>query len=195
MAFTPQPGERYTIRRKILKIFGAGFHIYDANAEVIGYCKQKAFRFREKLELFTDETKSEVLMTISARTVLDFGTTYDVAGPGGEPIGSVRRKGLKSMLRDEWVLLDTAGDEIARLQEDSTFKALVRRFVEIVAVLMPQKFEVTTADGRHIATLRQHLNIFVFRLGLAIHDDEPVDEMLLLATGFLIAAIEGRQSN
>lgn len=195
MAFTPKPGERYTIRQKILKIFGAAFHIYDAEGSVIGYCKQKAFRFREKLILYTDETKSEELFTIEARTILDFGTTYDVDDADGERLGSIRRKGFKSMLRDEWAVLDAGENEVATLKEDSMGKALVRRFIEPAAMFMPQKFEVMHEDGRHLATFRTHFNLFVYRLGIAIHDDEPLDEMMLLATAFLIAAIEGRQSS
>lgn len=195
MAFTPQPGERYTIRQKILKIFGADFHIYDASGEVIGFCNQKAFRLRERLVLYTDDSKSEQLLTIQARTILDFGTTYDVDAPDGTRLGSIRRKGFKSMLRDEWAVLDEHEAEIATLREDSVGKALIRRFVEPVAMLMPQKFELTMEAGPHIATYRTHFNPFVYRLGVAVHDDGPLDEMMILATGFLIAAIEGRQSS
>ncbi|MEL7484705.1 MAG: hypothetical protein AAFN41_10150 [Planctomycetota bacterium] len=197
MAFKAHAGEQYTIRQKILKIFGAAFHIYDAEGEVIGYCKQKAFRFREKLILYTDESQNESLLTIEARTILDFGTTYDVDDGDGTRLGSVRRKGLKSMLRDEWAVLDPGESEVATLKEDSMGKALIRRFAEPVAVFMPQKFEVTHADGRHLAVFRTHFNPFVYRLGIAINQDSelPVDEMMLLATAFLIAAIEGRQSS
>ncbi|MEL6312203.1 MAG: hypothetical protein AAFQ17_07575 [Pseudomonadota bacterium] len=201
MAFKAHPGEQYTIRRKILKILGAAFHIYDADGNVIGYCKQKAFRFREKLILFTDESENETLLTIDARTVLDFGTTYDVGDPQGQRIGSVRRKGFKSMARDEWAVLDANENEIATLKEDSLGKALLRRFFDAAAALMPQKFEVTHADGRHLATFRTHFNLFVYRLGVAVNQDapsgdsQPVDEMLLLATAFLVGAIEGRQSS
>lgn len=195
MAFTPQPGERYTIRQKILKIFGADFHIYDTAGEVIGFCNQKAFRLRERLVLYTDESKSEELLAIQARTILDFGTTYDVDAPDGRRLGSVRRKGFKSMLRDEWALLDETENEIATLREDSMGKALIRRFAEPVAMLLPQKFELSMDGGPSVATYRTHFNPFVYRLGVAVHDDGPLDEMMILATGFLIAAIEGRQSS
>ncbi|MEM1072146.1 MAG: hypothetical protein AAGB48_00630 [Planctomycetota bacterium] len=194
MAFTPKPGERYTIRQKIIKIFGAAFHIYDAEGSIIGYCKQKAFRFREKLELFTDDSKTEILLTIEARTILDFGTTYDVDLPEGRRLGSVRRKGFKSMVRDEWAVLSPEGDEIGTLREDSMSMALMRRFLPLVSVFSPQKFELAHTDGSPVATFRTHFNLFVYRLGVAIHNDKPLDEMMILATGFLIAAIEGRQS-
>ena len=194
MAFTPRPGERYTIRQKILKIFGAAFHIYDDQGTVIGYCKQKAFRLREQLVLYTDERQSEVLLRIQARTILDFGTTYDIDSDTAR-LGSVRRKGLRSIVRDEWVVLDPDGTEIATLREDSMGKALARRFLPLAGAFMPQRFELSGTDGAPMAAYRTHFHPFVYRLGVTITDDRAIDEMMLLAVGFLIAAIEGRQGD
>ena len=79
MAFTPAPGEKYTIRRKVFKVFGAGFHIYAADGQLAGYCKQKAFKLKEDLRVFTDESQSDELFRISARSIIDFSSTYDAA--------------------------------------------------------------------------------------------------------------------
>lgn len=195
MALAAKPGERYTIRQKVFKVFGAAFHIYDESGVVIGYCKQKAFRLRERLVLFTDEQASQQLLTIQARTILDFGTTYDVDLPTGTRLGSVRRKGLSSLVRDEWDAMGPEGAALGKLREDSMGLALARRFLPAVAMLVPQKLELIATDGRRIATYRTHFNLFVYRLGVTIHEDGVVDEMLLLAIGFLIAAIEGRQGS
>jgi len=68
-----QPGaERFTIRQKVFKIFGAAFHIYDQSGNVIGYCKQKAFKLREDLRFYTDESLSSELFSMRARSILDF---------------------------------------------------------------------------------------------------------------------------
>lgn len=194
MASTARPGERYTIRRQIFKILGAGFHVYDAGGRVVGYCTQRAFKLREDLRIFTDDSRSAELMRIQARSIIDFGATYDVALPGGERIGSVRRKGLKSLLRDEWVVLDAFGSEAAILREDSGVLALLRRAVDFGALLAPQRFSLVRADGTPLATYRQHFNPLIYRLGVTIHtEDETVDDLMVLAVGCLIAAIEGRE--
>lgn len=205
---TPAPGETYTIRRKVLTFLGASFHVFDERGSVVGFCRQKAFRLREDLRLFTDETQSKELLRIRARQVIDFSATYDILMGGGDGdglgdgvgetrIGSLRREGLKSSFaRDSWVVLNERGSEIARLQEDSLGLGLARRMIPAAAVLAPQKFELRTGDGQLLATLRQHFNPFVYRLGVAIHVDHPeLDELVILAMGFLIAAIEGRQNN
>ncbi len=54
MKFNIEPGEHYTIRRKVLKIFGAAFHIYDPHGNLAGYCKQKAFKLKEDIRIYTD---------------------------------------------------------------------------------------------------------------------------------------------
>ena len=196
MAFTPAPGEQFTVRRKVLKILGASFHVFDESGQVVAYCQQKAFKLREDIRLFTDETKTETLLTMKARSVIDFGVTFDITLPSGASIGSLRRKGLKSMFRDSWLLYSPEGVELATMREDSGAMAILRRLHDAFALLSPQKFRITKHDGTHVATLRTHFNLFVYRLGVSIHvEDEEVDELMVLASACLIAAIEGRQAS
>ena len=47
--------ESYLVRRKIFKLFGAAFHIYDPNGRVAFYSKMKAFKLKEDIRLYTGE--------------------------------------------------------------------------------------------------------------------------------------------
>lgn len=197
MAFNAQPGEQYTIRRQVFRIFGAGFHVYNPAGEVVAYCKQAAFRLKEDLRLYADDSCATEILCIKARNIIDFSATYDVSLPGGQALGSLQRQGMKStFVRDEWKVFNAEGRQTATLLEDSGTLALLRRWVEWVAIFAPEKFTLTSTDGRAIATYRQHFNPFVYRLGVAVQaDDDELDDLMLLATGVLIAAIEGRQSS
>ena len=88
-----QPGEKYTIRQKVFKVFGGAFHIYDNQGNVIAYCKQRAFKLKEDLRVYTGEDCSKEFLRIKARNIIDFGATYDILLPDGTSLGSVRRKG------------------------------------------------------------------------------------------------------
>ena len=194
MPIKAKPGEQYTIRRKVLKIFGAAFHIYDEHGSLVGYCKQKAFKLKEDIRLYTDESLSEPLLTLAARSIIDFGATYDITLPDGTQIGSLRRKGLKStFLKDEWLIFDDQGQEIGMLKEKSWFMAFMRR--GDLSAFFPQRYEFFKSGSEEpVACIRQHFNWFVYRLGLSVlKDDEELDELLLLGATCLIAAIEGRQ--
>ena len=195
MPIDAKEAEQYTVRRKFLKLFGAAFHVYDEHGSVIGYCKQKAFKLKEDIRLYTDESMGEELLTLRARSVIDFSVTFDVMLPNGTKLGSLRRAGLKStFLRDEWSIFDPAENPLGTIKERNALIAILRR--GDLSLLFPQRFDIfKSGEQEPIAALRQHFNWFIYRLGLTVHrSDQELDELLLLGATCLMAAIEGRQS-
>jgi len=191
-----EPQEQYTIRRRVFQFFGAGFYIYGREGELVGYCKQKAFRLKEDLRIYTDESCETELLRVRTPTVFDFSATYSVELPGGGVLGSWRRSGVQSFFRDQWVAFDPDGQTIGSLREDSARKAMLRRINGLIATMMPQEFSLTREDGGLVAVYRTHFNPFVYRLGVRIVEpDENFDDLFILAGGCLLGAVEGRQSN
>ena len=183
---------QYLIRRKVLKIFGGAFHIYDAEGNVVFYSKMKAFKLREDIRVYTSEEMTEEVLTISARTMLDISTVYDVVDSRNrEKVGSIKRQGLKSLLRDSWLILSPSGQEIGRIEEDSTVMALLRR---LLSNLIPQKFHVEM-NGSTVCTFQQNFNPFVLKLVTDFSPDRGglLDRRLGIAAGILLGAVEGRQ--
>lgn len=183
--------DRYTIRRKVLKILGASFHVLDEHGRVVGFSSQKAFRLREDIRVFADESRSRELLAIRARQMLDFSAAYDVVDVTEQRrVGALRRKGWSSLVRDTWEVLDESDRPIARVLEDSTALALLRRFL---SELIPQRFHLESLQGGTVATLAVRFNPFVYRLDVSVLDRSAVDPRLVLAAAILLAAIEGRQ--
>lgn len=185
--------DAYTIRRKVFTVVGASFHVFDPNGEVVFFSRQKAFKLKEDLRLFSDEEKTEELLTIRARQVVDFGATYDVFDPvSNESIGSLRRKGLKSMIRDEWLIFDGDEREIGIIREDNAGLAALRRVHDLFSLIAPQAFHAE-ANGVPVALYHQNRNPFVHKLDVTFAGEE-FDRRLGIAIGILISAIEGRQN-
>ena len=184
--------DTYLVRRKIFKIFGGAFHIYDPSGQVAFYSKQKAFKLKEDIRVYSGEDMAEEVLSIQARQIVDFSAAYDVVDPTtGEKVGALQRRGLKSILRDEWTVLDPADNEIATIKEDSTFKALLRRFL---SNLIPQKYYCRV--GEQVAwTFKQNFNPFVLKIKLDFSMDTGglLDRRLGIAAAVLLCAIEGRQ--
>ncbi len=184
----------YTIRRKVFTLFGGQFHIYNREGALIGFSKQKAFKLKEDIRVFTDESMDQPLLAIAARSIIDFSACYDVTdSKTGQKIGALRRKGFASIIRDEWEMLDTQDNPISKLREDSTSMALIRRFVPM-GNLVPQKF-VLGDDTNQYAEMRTHFNPFIHRMTVTINADCPFPPLLVLASAILLVAIEGRQNN
>ena len=181
--------DQYLIRRKIFKFLGASFHVFDGD-QIVAYTKQKAFKLKEDIRIYTGEDMQTELLTIRARNVIDFAASYDIVDAReGTKVGAARRKGFASIVRDSWELLDREDRPIGKLQEDSTGMALLRRFL---SNLIPQSFHLDSG-GRQPVELKQHFNPFVYRLAVSIPSDATIDRRLVLGVSALIAAIEGCQ--
>jgi uncharacterized protein YxjI len=184
--------KRYMIRRKFFKLFGGAFHIYDEADNVVFYSKMKAFKLKEDLRLFTGEDMNEEVISIKARSILDFGATYDVTdSKSGQKVGALRRKALKSIFRDEWAILDVNDQEVGKVVEESLALALVRRFL---TNLIPQTF-VGTVGESPVFSFKQRFNPFIQKIDLDFSADTQgkLDRRLGIAASVLMCAIEGRQ--
>lgn len=184
-------GTQFTIRRKVFTLFGAKFHIYNAEGGLIGFCKQKAFKLKEDIRIYTDETMSDERLVIKARSIIDISAAYDVVDSREQSrIGVLQRRGLKSFLRDEWVVLDKNENKIGTIKEDSAALALFRR---LVLNVIPQVFHLRDDTGRELAEFRTHFNPFVHRMTVTVDPECHLDPLLILSGGVLLVAIEGRQ--
>ncbi len=196
-SFPPTPTEvfshsNYVVRRKILVLFGGAFHVYGPEGRLLAFSRMKAFKLREDIRLYADEEERTELLTIKARQILDFSAAYDVVeSANGQKVGALKRRGWRSLLRDEWILMDAQDMEIGRIHEDSPALALARRFL---SNLIPQRYSVELGH-QTVATFRQNFNPFVLRLHLDFTPDTAgqLDRRLGLAAGILLCAIEGRQ--
>jgi len=87
-------------------------HITDSSGRSLVYVKQKLFKFKEKVEIFTDKSKSTKLGTIKANKVLDWSARYFFESNEAQPraIGSVGRKGMRSIWKASYEVFNP-GDE------------------------------------------------------------------------------------
>ena len=188
--------DRYLFRRKIFRIFGGEFDIYGPSGNVVLFSEQKSFRLKEDMRLYSDKSKSNELLTIKTKQILDIGATYDVVDPqSGAAVGALRRRGLKSLFaRDEWLFLDPQGQEIGKIQEDRLLLGLARRWIRNVSLLLPQRYTVSIG-GQPVAFFKQHFNPFVLKYTLDLSPDyeKRLDRRLAIAAGVLLCAIERRQ--
>jgi hypothetical protein len=186
----------YIVRRRFFELFAAAVDITAADGSYVMFCKQKAFRLREDIRIFSDPQSSTEIMSIRARQILDFSAAYDVTDTlTGEWVGSIRRKGWQSLLRDLWEVLDPQGNVIATIQEDNLALALVRRFL---TALVPQHYDVADPGGALVAEGDQFFNPFLYKLRLRVHRAGragSVDPRLILSAALLLAVIEGRQQD
>ncbi len=185
---------QYLLKRQVFALTGK-FRYYDPSGRLVLFSEQKMFKLREDIRVFADESKSQEVLQIKARQIIDFSAAYDVIdSTTSQKVGTLRRKGFKSMLRDEWEVLDVNDQVIGLLFEDSVGLALLRRL--LLGSLLPQNYDLTIREQK-VADLRQRFNPFRYELEVDFSMDpaRTLDRCVGLAAGILLAAIEGKQSS
>ena len=186
--------DQYLLKRQVLALTGT-IRLYNPYEQLVLYSRQKMFRLKEDIRVYSDEDQSQELLHIQARQIIDFGAAYDVFdGLAQEKVGVLRRKGLRSLVRDEWEVLDANDQPIGRLFEDDPGLALLRRL--LLGSLLPQNYDLWLGDQR-AADLKQRFNLFRYEMDIDFRMDTQrlLDRRLGLAAGVLLAIIEGKQDN
>ena len=184
----------YLINRQIIALTGK-LRLYSPDGRLVMYSQQKMFKLREDIRVYSDESRSEELLYIQARQIIDFSAAYDVHDSlTQERIGAIRRRGWQSMARDEWTILDGNEQPVAVLIEDTLQYALLRRL--LLGSLLPQNYDMLIGDQR-VADFKQRFNLLRYELDLDFTLDSAnlIDRRLGVAAGVLLAIVEGKQSN
>ena len=183
---------QYLLKRQVFALTGK-FRFFNPSGQLVMFSEQKMFKLREDIRVYADETKAQEVLMIKARQIIDFSAAFDVVDSvSGMKIGALRRKGLQSILRDEWEILDVNDAVIGTLVEDSMGMALLRRFL---TNLVPQNYDLLV-HGVRVADYKQNFNPFTYELNIDFTMDTSgqLDRRLGVAAGILLAAVEGRQS-
>jgi len=184
----------YLLKRQAIALTGK-FRFYDPMGNQVMFSEQKMFRLREDIRVYSDESKSQEVLSVKARQIIDFSAAYDVVDTAmNQKVGALRRRGWSSLMRDEWEVLDANDNVVGKLFEDSMGMALLRRF--LLGSWLPQNYDITFGETR-VADLKQNFNLFRYELNLDFSMDmaRMLDRRLGIAAGILLAAVEGKQSS
>ncbi len=182
---------KYLMQRKVVTLMGKWF-IYDLQGNEIFYCEQE-WSLKTGIHIYTDRKKQNEILIAKTKQIIDFSAAYDILDPTiNEKIGAVKRKGWKSLLRDEWLILDKDDREIGQIKEDNIFFALARRLW--LDWLLPKKYIVFIGEVP-VAVFRKHFNPFVWKTSIDFSDIRNLlDKRMGIALVILICAIGERQN-
>jgi hypothetical protein len=188
--------DQFVARRQVFRLLGAGFTINAIDGRPLAASEQAAFRLKADVRVFDAANEGEEILRIKADRIIDFSAAYQVTdSQTGEHVGTLRRKGWSSLFQDSWEILDSSGIVRGKITEDSPWKAMIRRSIELAALFLPQTFHIEV-EGRIVGTMAQNVNLFVqkYHVDLTHDEDSILPRPLAVAAVILLLAVEGRQS-
>jgi uncharacterized protein YxjI len=69
----------------------------DAQGVTVAYVRQKMFKFIDEINVFNNESESQLEYKIKANKWIDFSAAYNITNNEGRDVGKVARKGWSSM--------------------------------------------------------------------------------------------------
>jgi hypothetical protein len=183
--------DAFVARQKVFSLAPC-FFVQDQAGNALAFLRKKVLTLKDEIRVFTDEGQSLELLNIKSRSIIDWGTAFDVTDSiNQQKVGALKRRGWKSIIRREWIVLDAFDQEIGRAKEDSMMLALVRRFV---TALLPQSYTFEIG-GQEVGTAKQNWNVFAPKMFVDFTADpgKRLDRRLLVAAVVLLMAVDGRQ--
>jgi uncharacterized protein YxjI len=179
---------QYTIRRKFWSVFERVFRVFTADGQLIMYIQHPLLALREEFLVYADEAKTRPLLRVKSRQVIAINFSYDVSdAQTGQLLGSVQKRGLRSILRDKFVILDPFGAEIGFAEEQGA--ALLRRLFPILL----SKHAIFVA-GEQVAFIRQQFRLFTKEFTVTARPSS-VDPRFVLAVALLALIGEARRED
>jgi hypothetical protein len=178
----------YVIRRKFWSVFERVFRVFTGDGQLIMYIQHPVLKLREEFMVYADEAKTRPLLRVKSRQVIALNFLYDVSDARtGELLGSVQKQGLRSIVRDRFVILDGSGAEIGYAEEQGA--ALLRRLFP----LLLSKHAVFVA-GDEVAVIRQRFRLFTKEFAVDTRPSQ-VDPRFVLAVALLALIAEARRED
>ncbi len=179
----------YKVTRPFWSFLGRKFHVYGPDGALVAFVKHPLLKLRAEFTIYTDESEQIPLLHVKARQLIGLNICNDVFDPSGVKVGTIRSRGLKSIVRDTWDLLDANDQPIGLMQEDGA--SLLRRFIP----LLLGKWHVELG-GQEVAKVKQVFRFFAKEFSLDVSMSQGrIDPRFAIACAVFALMAESRRED
>jgi uncharacterized protein YxjI len=150
-----------TLTFKFLTI-SSYIRVVDATGQLVSYVKQRAFRLKEDVTIFADEAQAQPLFHIKANQIFDIGATYSISTADGRVLGAVRQRGMRTLWKATYDILDDRGDAAGLIHEKDAVVKVIDALVGEIPFLgfviqqwINPTYLIDGADGTTLLEMRK----------------------------------------
>lgn len=156
----------------------------DATGQPLLFIKQKMFKLKEKVQIYSDAKLTQEIFQIAADRIIDFSANYHFTDPQGTDWGSVRRKGMRSLWSAHYEVMQDGVVDMT-ISEESPMKKLLESLLDgiplvgfIAVMLLNPSYIVSRPDGTPLLRLTKKPAVFEGKFVLEKLNDLPEDDEL-----------------
>lgn len=183
-----------TLKFKIVAV-APQITVTDASGASICYVKQKLFKLKERIEVFTDSSKTQKLAEIGADKIIDWSATYTISDPSGNTFGAVKRSGMKSLWRAHYDILKD-GQKVFEIREGNPMTKFFDSLFEGIPIigmlsgyLFHPTYEIKDTAGELCYHLKKQPAFLEGVFKIEETKDTP-DDVLVLMSVLMMALLE-----
>jgi len=178
-------GDTYTVEQSFIR---NKYRAEDSEGRTVLRGKQKMFKLKEEFPFLNGDGNDA--FTVKAGGIVDVAGNYVITDPGtGREIVTLDND--FSIFRDTWRLRDAqTGEQFAEINSRGAMVTLARSLIPYLGPLIPHKYEITDADGRHVGRIEGQLSLRD-RYQITIDDASTVPQEAVVAAAMVIDAIQG----
>jgi len=165
--------------------------VTDTNGNLIFYVKQKLFKIKEEVLVFADKDQTQLLYKINADRIIDFSARYQITDAIGNPLGAVKRQGMKSLWKAHYdIYQGNEPEPFLTIQEENVWIRVADGCINQIPILnlfagyfFHPAYLVSTLNGKNVMRLQKMPSIFegTFRIEKLVDMDEFDEKEILLS--------------
>ena len=175
------------------------FNITDRNGNYVAYVRQKMFRLKEDVIIFSDESRTKELFNIKANQWIDFNASYMMTDLlTGKKFGSLARKGVRSIWKARYDIIDEKDKPIYQINEDNGWIKVFDSFLGEIPILgmltgyfLNPSYTVKDNAGKEYFRLKKMPSLVGRRFQLErLIDIDDEDESLVVLSFLMMVLLE-----
>ncbi len=156
----------------------------DYSGKTIAYVRQKMFKLKEDIQVYSDDTKAQINYSIKADKWLDFSAAYSFYDAQGTTIGKIARKGWRSIWKAEYEIIDQNDKKQYSVNEENGWVKVMDGVIGQIPIVniftgyfFNPSYLVTDLNGKEIVRMKKQASFFgrnfeLTKVGAIDNDDD-----------------------
>jgi uncharacterized protein YxjI len=177
------------------------FTATDSQGKTIAYVKQKLFKLKEDITVYSNESKTQINYKINADRWIDFSAAYSIKNSSNAEIGKVARKGWKSIWKTEYELINKHQKLQYYIREDNAWIKVFDGILAQIPILsfftgyvFNPSYSVIDLQNKSILKMKKEPSFFGRKFQLTKLDTINIeDEESILLSLMMMVLLERRK--